>query len=111
MSERAMRVDMGPSQAQPPASRVRAPREARRSWRPRRQRVTTLRLYGPPRACATRRAAALAASPGRVLAGEGQQRVQEHVAAMLDGDRVTRLVGAVALAADRRNEDHAGLRD
>src|SRR5438552_11105786 len=107
---------MGPSQAQPPASRVDAMRLVRSRWRLLDEGLTTLdptmkaRAPGLTPAYEGAGSRAHARPRLRILCvREAEQGVEEDVGAALDGARVARLVDAVAASALRRDEDHAGL--
>src|SRR2546423_6221319 len=133
-SERATSVDMGPSNAQPLARTAAATTSAARrhspsgwvgrrftrrdgsAWpgRPQdggrpfemgapRWPPNPPKTFGPPRQS---RGGPLFSS-----AGECKQRVQEDVGAALDGGGGAGLVHAVALAALRGDEEHAGVGD
>src|SRR5258705_6253517 len=103
-SEAGTTVDIGPPQAQPPASRTTAASAPRTTSVPLGTGFTPTDSTAPPRP----------PQPGRrrgarALRGEAQQRVQQHVGAALDGVPVAHLVDAVAPAAAGRDEDHDGV--
>src|SRR5262245_8637890 len=101
-SERAATVLIGASHAQPPSARVSAsPNVAF-------VRTSTAALASSrvPRA---RSLGIEPSSPRSGGVGESQEGMQQRVRAALDGLPVAHLVDAVTAAAQRRDEDHAGV--